>query len=479
MKKNNIIPRHFVLIVSGTLLLTGTACKRALNLAPQNTLVDSEVFNSQGGAEQALAEAYYDLLDAVIGDDAYTYGDFTTTELLHSVSYDIYDQGQSTPTDSRVVGIWTAYFKAVNTANNVIAKIPEYGQFSPAMEDQYIAEAKFVRAYAYLDLLKFYGDGALSGNMGGLGLPIQLTPFEGYNTGQVVGRSTNGQVYEQIVKDLTDALIALPDQQADDLSTRSRATKGGANALLARVYLYMGQYDSSAAAAKNVLDRTDIYSLTADLMQLFPSDPNGTAQTLTAEYVFALPVSQAISSSSSISYGPGYDYYLKSNFWINPDFISTFETGDKRVSQLMYKGDTVYGYEPAYLTTFKFNNPSGRDNIPMIRLPETMLTRAEDLARSGGVNDESLSLLNAVRARSVINALPYTAGDFPTSTALVDTILRQRAYELAFESQYRYDLIRTNQPLHNPDLAANLKVLPIPQSEIDISGGLIQQNPGY
>ena len=467
------------IFLAGVLFGTGSACNRQLELAPENTLVDKEVFNTQGGAEQALAEAYYDLLSAIIGNDAYTYGDYTTPGLLHTLYYDTYDLGQATPTDPNVVGIWTAYFKAINTANNVIAKIPVYGQFTAAMENQYIAEARLVRAYAYLDLLKFYGDGALSGKMDGLGLPLQLTPFAGYNTGQVVARSTNSEVYAQIVKDLTDALPALPDRQADDLSTRSRATKGTANALLARTYLYMRQYDSAAAAAKNVLDRSDIYSLTTDLLQLFPSDPAGTAQTLTAEYVFALPISQAVSSSSAISYGPGYDYYLKLYYWINPVFVNTFEAGDKRVSQLMYKGDTIYNYQPNYLTTFKFNNPNGRDNVPLLRLPEVMLTRAECLARTGGVNSESLSLLNAVRSRSVTGVVPYMAGDFAAGADLVSTILRQRSYELAFEGQQRWDLIRTGQPLHNPDLADNRKVLPVPQSEIDISGGLIKQNSGY
>src|SRR5882757_3899910 len=253
--------RH--IFMAGALFLTGAACNRQLELAPENTLVDKDVFNTQGGAEQALAEAYYDLLTASIGNDAYTYGDFTTSSLLHTVYYDTYDLGQATPTDPLVIGIWTSYFKVINTANNVIAKIPLYGQFTAAMENQYIAEAKFVRAYAYLDLLKLYGDGALSANPDGLGLPLQLTPFAGYNTGQIVPRSTNGEVYTQIIKDLTDALPALPDKQANDLSTRSRAAKGSANALLARTYLYMRQYAEAAAAAKNVMDRSDIYSLTA------------------------------------------------------------------------------------------------------------------------------------------------------------------------------------------------------------------------
>lgn len=457
-----------------------SACNRQLELAPENTLVDREVFKTQGGAEQALAEGYYDLLKTIMGNESYTYGDFTTPALLHSVYYDTYDLGQASPTDANVVGIWTNYFKTINAANNVIAKVPLYGTYAKAMQDQFIAEAKFVRAYAYLDLLKFYGDGALSGETDGLGLPLQLTPFAGYQTGQYVARSTNGEVYSQIIKDLTEALPALPDRQTNELSTRSRATKGGANGLLARVYLYMRRYEDAAAAAKAVIDKDDIYSLTTDLRQLFPPDPDaGTAQTLSPEYIFALPVSQAVSASTTLSYGPGYSYYYKNYYWINPVFAEGFEAGDKRVSLLMYKGDTVYNYRPGYLTTYKFNNPNGRDNISLIRLAEVMLTRAEALARTGGINDVSVSLLNAVRGRSVPDAIPYVSGDFPDGGSLVDSILRQRDFELAFEGHHRYDLLRTGRPLHDPDLPAGRKVLPVPQSEIDISGGVIRQNTGY
>jgi hypothetical protein len=458
---------------------SGYSCNHQLELAPENTLVDKAVFNTQGGAEQALAEVYYDLLLAIMNNDAYTLGDLTTPELLHSISYDIYDLGQASPADSRVSGIWTSYFKAVNAANNIMLKVPLYGTYDAAVKAQYVAEAKFVRAYAYLDLIKFYGDGALTNNPNGLGLPLQLTPFEGYSTGQIVGRSTNQEVYQQIVQDLKDALAALPARQANDLSTRSRATKGNANALLTRVYLYMRQYDEAAAAGKNVIDQSDVYTLTGDLLQLFPPDPNNTAQTMSSEYVFGLPVSQAVSSSTAISYGPGFSYYYKLYFWINPSFVNSYETGDKRVSQLMYKGDSIYNYQPAYLTTYKFNNPNGRDNIPLIRLAEVILTRAEALARTQGINTESIGLLNTVRSRSVTSAIPYTTGDFSSGDDLVNVILKQRDYELAFEGQHRYDLIRTGRPLHDPDLAAGRKVLPVPQSEVDISKGLIKQNSGY
>lgn len=160
--------------------------------------------------------------------------------------------------------------------------------------------------------------------------------------------------------------------------------------------------------------------------------------------------------------------------------MNEFETGDLRLTQLIWKGDSVYNpnmYNEK--TTFKFNNRYGRDNVPMIRFAEIMLIRAECLARVSGVNDEAIQLLNQVRKRSLPTAVDYEASSFASQQALVDTILKERTLELAFEGLHRYDLIRTGKPLHDPDIPENRKVLPVPQVEIDISHGLIQQNSGY
>ncbi|MEO5500463.1 MAG: RagB/SusD family nutrient uptake outer membrane protein [Ginsengibacter sp.] len=471
--------KNFLLLM--VFITTIFSCNKKLEIAPENTLVENEVFKTELGAEQAISEVYYNFLNAETNYFSYTYGDFTTPILIKSINNTSYDLGQASPVDYYVIGTWTAFFKAINSANNVIKKIPLYGNFSDVKEKQFIAEAKFVRAYSFLHLLVLYGDGAFTGKMSGLGLPLQLTPFEGYNTGEIIPRSTNGEVYAQIVKDLTESIPDLPLKQADDLKTRSRATKGGAYALLARADLYMGKFADAADAAKSVINlEPSVYTLTSNLRSLFPFNPDGTAQTLTAEYIFALPVSQLVSTSTSITNGISGAYFFKRSFWINPDFINEFDNGDLRVSQLMWKGDSIYN--PDRLndkTTFKFNNNFGRDNVPLIRYAEVLLTRAEALARTSGINQESIDLLNRIHQRSIPSAVSYTTADFGSATDLINKILLERKHELAFEGLYRYDLLRTNQPLHSPDIPDNKKVLPIPQIEIDISKGIIIQNPGY
>lgn len=458
-----------------------SACDKKLDISPEDTLVDTEVFETEAGAEQALSEVYYNFTQAVTNYFSYTYGDFTTPLLDTEPFYNIYTSGNATPTDYYVVGAWTAYYKAINGTNSIIKKLPLYADFDATVQKQFIAEAKFLRAYCYLNLLCLYGNGALSGNMNGLGLPLQLTPFEGYNTAEIIPRSTNGEVYAQIIKDLTEAEVDLLNSFPDALRTRSRATKGNALALKCRTYLYMGSWEEAALAAEKVMEKSpSLYVLEDDLLQVFPPNPEGVAQQLSKEYLMALPISQMVSSSTSENNGIGGAYFYKRSFWINDEYLTEFEPGDLRKELLIWKGDSVYNpdhYDEK--TTFKFNNRRGRDNVAMIRYAEVLLCRAEALARTQGVNEESVYLLNQIRQRAIPGGTANTVSDFNSPEELIAEILEERKFELAFEGLHRYDLIRTEQPLASPDIPENKKVLPIPQVEIDISNNIIQQNPGY
>lgn len=474
-----MIKKQYILLV--IVVLSFFSCDKKLDIAPENTLVDAAVFKTESGTEQALSEVYYNFLKAVTNGFSYTYGDFTTSLLRTTPAYNNYINGEATPSDYYVVSTWSLYFAALNSANNVIEKVPLFANYDPAKQQQFIAEAKFVRAYIFLNLLCLYGDEALSGNDAGLGLPLQITPFEGYNTGEVIARSTNREVFEQIINDLTESIPDLPDQYPDAVKTRSRATKGAANALLSRVYLYKGDYVRAAEFAKAVLEKSpSLYNLEGNLSTLFPFNPGGTAQSFSTEYVFGFPVSQMVSSSTVMSNNIGGTYFFKRSYWINPAFISEFNARDLRATLLIWKGDSIYNPNMfGEKTTFKFNNSNGRDNVPMIRFAEVMLGRAESLAHIQGVNTESVSLLNSVHQRSVSGDALWQVSDFESPQALLDKILQERKFEFAFEGLNRYDLIRNGIPLTTPDIPENKKTLPIPQSEIDISHGIIKQNSAY
>lgn len=453
------------------------ACHDELDQEPEDTLVEREVFSTEAGTDQALAGAYYNFLNAAKGTIPYVLGDLSTDNLVHTSYYNLFDTGEITPAETSLQTIWQNYYETINLVNNIIEKIPEWAGYAQSVQDRQIAEAKFIRAYCYLDLLKWFGDGALSGEGSGLGVPLQLSPFKGYETGQLIGRSTNQEVLERIYTDLMEAAEALPVEQSSNLLTRSKAVRGGALALLARAYLYGHRYELAAEAANGVIDLAPLYALQTNLLSVFPDNASQSVQALTAEHVFALPISHLEGGSTIVN--TGIYYYHKTYYWIDPAFAVLFDADDRRLTQLIYYGDQTINPDRAnQRTSFKFNNSNGRDNIPMIRFAEVILTRAEALARIDGISEEAVNLLNQVRGRAIPEALPFKASDFNGAEELVNAILLERRKELAFEGLHRFDRMRIGLPPRN-GLAQDKWAFPIPQHEIDISYGVIVQNPGY
>lgn len=454
-----------------------SACDKQLDLAPEDTTVETEVFQSESSAESALMDVYNKTFEAN-NATSYIFGDFST-DLLVSKSdyYDLVNSGEIPVDDSYFVGgSWEKSYSAINVANVIIESAPKLGTYREEVIKQHVAEAKFLRAYNYLMLQKLFGDGALTGKMNGLGLPLQLTPYEGikWNASNAITRSTVQETYDQIIKDLTEALPDLNENYEDDLETRARATKGSVHALLSRVYLYMGNFEKAASESAFLIGNEN-YRLNADLRSVFPMS-SGYDVSLDAEYIYAIPLTW---NNGDHQFGTHYfSYYHKYSAYAADDFLAKYTDTDQRKTKLIWQAYTK-GQNPTKLTTAKFNNDRGRDNIPMIRLSEMYLTRAEALARTSGVNQESVNLLNAIASRADSEFTNYTTGDFASANALVDRILLERELELCFEGLHRYDLIRTGRKLKNKDLPENKYVLPIPKREIEITKGSLVQNPGY
>ncbi len=460
----------YLTLIAAVMIFSG--CESQLDLKPENTLVESDLFSSEAMAESALADAYNQFLTACLyrqpEGHSYVIGDVTTDVAvagLPNVSY--FNTNTVSPTDPVVEGIWAAYFKAINLANNMVQKIPVLGKYDETKEAQHIAEAKFIRAFCYLRLLSLFGDGALSGNDSGPGLPLQLKAFEGYEEGMVIPRNTNAEVFTQMIADLLEAIPDLPTAHNNDNQSRARATKGSAYALLSRVYLYSGEFANAADAAKKVIDNSQTYELVNDLLSVFPPNAAGTPQNLTKEHVFAFPVSQDAAALPSWQEGANLlgRYYSFGVFLPEAGFLAELDDADNRKAQLTAGGKSL-----------KFNHFFGKDNLPLIRTAEVYLTRAEGLARVNGITQEAVDLLNAVRSRSWPGATAFTLADFANNTDLINAIVQERKLELAFEGHRRYDLLRTGGDLKTPETK---KVLPIPQRDIDISENVIQQNPGY
>jgi starch-binding outer membrane protein, SusD/RagB family len=458
---------HIKLLWLGLLAISLGSCNKKLDLAPQGTLTQNALLSDSSNVAAFLAGAYLSLWNGCNGDQ-YLIGD-VATGIATSYS-SMYVVGSYDPLNTITEAFWNNNYGTVNLANTVIVDLGANATFNQGLQNQYIAEAKFIRAYSYFNLIKLYGYGALQGQMNNPGVPLNLQPYAGYTSAQNIPRATNGVVYAQILQDLRDAAQALPSGYSTDLMERSHATPGSARALAERVNLYMGNYDSCNALCDLVLNDPH-YSLQPSITDVFPNNTAGTlSYPFNPEIVFAFPTSydNYYNDINQLFYPYGYTT-------ISGSFRSTYQPGDVR-NTLMFDTTASQAIIP-----IKFSDPNDRDNLVMIRLAELVLDKAEALVNLDGVNQGSINLLNEIHQRAFAPGqapAPYTLSAFPTAQSLIDQILQEREWEFALEGHDRWDRIRLGmQP--NPLLPASRYALPIPQSEINITGGLIVQNPGY
>lgn len=483
-----------------------------LDIAPENMMVDETTYKDSKTAEAALIGAYTRMNAAFSGAPTgvnnyantgymFLYGEIGTPTLkLRSNSSFVNmetSQYNTTDHDGFILEMWRVTYNAIDYTNNIIYNIEKFGDYDQSLMKKHISEARFIRAFEYMMILQLYGDGALTGDMDGLGAILRLKPYDGYKPEDIATRSTVGETYNQILTDLKEALPNLPNDQASSLTVRTRASKVAAYALLSRVYLYRGTFKNDLADiqlaadyADSVISNTKGYtfstSYTHHTNYIFPLNTTG-SETNTASYSDeVILMAPCYSSVSKYANGIGYQYFNKSDFYVDPTFTALYESGDRRgyfdpataTACLIWQGSAT-NY-PADNTSFKFNNGNGYNNVIYLRLSEAKLTKAEAFARLNGINDESIKHLNDIRKKPFqTKPTDYTAASFANVNELINKILVERMKELAFEGQTRFDLIRTNRPLRDASLSSEKKILPVPNYDIRISYGTIIQNKGY
>jgi len=487
-------------------LFSLAACN--LDYAPENTLVDEKVYKTQKTAEAALLGAYVrlDVFLAGAPQDQNNYANTGYTLLMGDMSTDnmairpsatgFVAVQKSTYTSSEHDGLlssmWSWGYNAIDYANNIINKINEFGQFDEKMERQYIAEAKFIRAYVNFQLLCLYGDQALLGDDAKEGIILRSDAYNGYNPDDIASRSTNAECWNFILKDLeTDALPDLSDE-VPTIANRVRANKTVAKALLSRIYLYKGTYTNNQADlskardyAKDVLEAQGYGFSTANSeysTALFPTNESAQGNsypdptTRSNEIIFF-----EASRIYTDNYPNGLSYYRKQSYYVPTTMKDLYDENDVRRTYLIWQGS-----KSDYASDQTSRKYSGYDDVLFIRMAEMKLTYAETLVRtSGAVSSEAVLQLNEVHQRAYpVGEKPalYKVSDFPTTEAFLKAVLKERNRELAYEGHYRWDLMRTGNLLGDQTLGAIEKSkwnLPIPNYEIRISYGKLKQNTGY
>ncbi|MGO4288219.1 RagB/SusD family nutrient uptake outer membrane protein [Chitinophaga sp. RAB17] len=381
---------------------------------------------------------------------------------------------------------WSGGYRTINEANFFSMNLKDNEKVvTPEVAAGYYAEAKFIRSLTYFYLVNTYAQ-TYTAQAGAVqpGVPLILTAprngAEATDPANKVPRKSVKEVYDQMIKDLTEAAPSLQISTGDAYADHARATRGAAHALLARIYLYQGDWAKARDFADSVLLSTAGYKLDATPAAAFAA-ANYQSST---ERIFSVAMNGADNPNTNNAIGQHYgangrqDISISKEYRTLPNF--DYQT-DLRGKPLFAYNISKTGDTTGFFTK-KFAGTNPIDSwVPIIRLAEVMLIKAEALARlnTAAPDAAAVALLNAVRGRAKASILAPA-----TQAELITNILTERRIELAFEGQAQFDFQRThrNIPAHGgvneQPWNGNYIIFPLPNQEVERNPNMAQ-NPGY
>lgn len=458
----------------GLLAFSLTACD-ALEVDPETQVAAEDALNSPSGFESVLISAYDHLQEQThYGQQFMLYPEALADNIRNTEQnsnryvYPVFNQIGSHLTR------WGPSYAAINEVNNVLGAVDNMAdQESQAWIDRVKGEALFLRALNHFDLVrtKAYEPGMyVDGWEQGIILRTEAT--ERPEDVDYRARATVEEVYQQIEADLKEAITLLKDAG----NSKYRANYAAANALLARVYLYWQQWEQAEIYATEAINATtaSLAEGEARYVQAFTDRTN-------PESIFELQFestndgdvtgfNESLNSLTNIDAG-GWGDLVPTD-----DLLEAYEEGDARLALYF---PAKKGQESVYYIN-KWNSANGpyTHNVPVIRLAEVYLIRAEARAEQNEIADAQADL-NTIRHRVGL-------GDTPADSRaeLIEAVLQERRVEFAFEGQRFFDLKRRGLDIPKPQSIGVLpyddfRVLaPIPQREVDTNTKL-DQNPHY
>ena len=522
------IKNIFRLAAISALSFSNSGCKDFLELTPLDTRVEQNFYKTEADATEALTSVYDALqwhtnaggggfspdpmLSDIASDDAFA-GGASRSDSPNMISV---DQHTISPTNTDLRAHWGNHYTGIYRANLLLQKLPQISA-SDAFKASVTAQAKFLRAYFYLDLVRFYEN-----------IPLILEPQESGN--YCVVQATPKMVFDQIAADLEQAIPGLPEKMLRD--NEGRATRWAAKALLARAYLFFhGVYNQDMQAGDISVNSQRVLSHLNDVITSSGHD-------LLDNYadIFKKAFEFSVESVWEISYSdqnPWYDWnYIQggegnmqplmqgprisndpnyTNGWsfapVAQQLVDAFEENDPRKEATIISAETdltgsvTVGYQHTgyfskkYTTAKEYAPATGTyelnwgNNYRSIRFSDVLLMAAELELMTGGGNAQTY--YNRVRDRV----------DMARKTVSLDNIYQERRVELALEGQRYWDLLRrgldvaeqaiTVQNVRGPfyqgdQVDFNVKFnratkgfFPIPQSELDLCSGVLKPNTGY
>ncbi|WP_281613790.1 RagB/SusD family nutrient uptake outer membrane protein [Flammeovirga sp. SubArs3] len=520
-------------ILAGALAFGTVGCKDFLENPRQGVQNLDNFYNTETEITQGLMSAYFWLSgdDWWYKDNFRFVGDICSDDAFDGytdqLSFTLLSKFDITPQNEWLEYEWIYSYKGIFHANIVLEKTEGSPVENQEFKEQVIAEAKVLRAYQYFGLVRNFGGVIL--------LERPALTDEVADEQASLGRSTEAATWAFIERDLLEAIEVLPTRGLQDPNEIGRVTKGTAQALLAKAYLYQQKYQEALDQANAIIQDGD-YSLVPDIEVLWDNSQRNSAESVfeiqtSGDITFALGTSfPTVTGSRSSKNSPSFYGGVVNGWGFNTPsshLENAFEEGDARKGMTIIKhldlldadgnpdpdeGTPYYAFADnetdgsnasGRINRKMFLKPSARNdwygNDPyqykILRYADVLLIAAECEVRVGAAG-RAAQHVNLLRERAFgDNSHNYTS-------VTLDDVLNERRLELAMEGERFYDLKRTGRMTqamtdfvnynmnNNTDYdAGNDKgtlwdeskhmYFPIPQTQIDLSNGAVEQNPGY
>ncbi len=468
----------FKFLLGLVFILTQVSCKKFVEIdSPNGAIVGGEIFNTSGGASGVLTGIFYSMSSGefVNGESGLSVlCGLSSDELIpfnlsnETMLSRLYKNNLSALT--LTPQCWNQLYSFIFRANAAIEGISANSNLNYDVKKRLLGEAYFIRAFCNFYLVNLYGN-----------VPLLLTTD--YKVTSIADRTSEELVYNQIVIDLHSAQDLLGEDyvKASDITQKTedrfRPNKSTATALLARVFLFRGDWKNAELESTKVIENTK-YKLLDDLSLVFLKNSE--------EAIWQLqPIDETVNATDGKVFIP----LLPStpSVYLSDDFLTILDDGDRRKTTWIGKfSDGTKSYNYAFKYKLRLN-PDNSECIMMFRLAEQYLIRAEARIKQNkltGINSGE-SDLNMIRNRAgVDNTL---SGNLPD---LLDNILIERQRELFSEWGHRwFDLKRTKNVDGVMSTVAIKKgtvwnsfkqLFPIPQEDINRNPSLAgKQNIGY
>lgn len=478
---NKTISKLYIVSLLG---LLGASCNKILEVTPRQSIDSRIALESPEAIQAALNSVYAYLMPASqYGRDLIAFPELLSDNAEHTNNpNDLYAESRNQP--GAHINNWQSSYFAINEINNILKVLENPSPLvSQAFRETIGGQAYFLRALFYHNLVRTYAydPTAIVESVNYGGVPILTTPVLKLDDITYPSRPAISEVYERIYKDLDSAYTLLSEKSIGGNDPDYYASAGAAAALFTRVALYNGDYEKVISEAEKVLAiHSGKFQTNANYISSWRSKKNPES---IFELSYLIADNIGVNESLRVTFTSratlnSSTFNGRGNVVVSDDLYNKYEANDIR-RQLIING---VGRNASRREITKFMSKNGEinlDNVPVIRISEVYLNRAEAYARMSPANEDLARVdLNLIRQRAGLSAVNASlSGD-----ALLEEILLQRRLEFAFEGHRFFDLKRLGKDIIKPAgnvLFEDYRILSrIPTAET-LRNRSLKQNFGY